>query len=236
MDIDKNKDEVSPDFPQHAGNQYVAGLEAGREAERVRWNEQYAKDPKVQRRIRIGGVVMSVISLLFLLPGLGYLMGAPERIANFPTEIPPTEYFPNLYELDIDSAPMMGVLVLFAAVGLICGIARVKRGQRSGGLVTIGVFFGFFISMVIAMNVTENIKEPILESLHSNQHVWAEERYGITYDEITVGVHGTSRNKTYFQDEVIEDGVVIARICEREDGTIMFCGATSIREMPVLVD
>jgi len=237
MSFKENDGNLEPQVTNSSAKQYWAGIEATQKAEReARKKEQRVTDPRRQRRIRINGVILSVFSLLLLIPSLAYIAGASERISAFSTKIPPTVQFPNLYKLDVDSSPLLAVIAFYALIGLVSGIARIVRGQRGPSWLPMTLFAGFFILMVISFQITKEIKEPILDSLHVSQHEWAEERYGITYDEITIGQHGSGKYTTYFQDEIVEDGTVIGRVCEQEDDTIVFCGVNSIREMPVLVD
>lgn len=237
MNDKANPNENVLDGSTSSAKEHWAGIEASQKAEKEsRKKAELVTDPKRIRRIRVNGVIMSILSLLLLIPSLTYIAGAGERIRTYSTEISPSLPYPNLLKLDVDSSPLVAVVALVALVGLICGISRVKRGQRGPSWLPMSTFVGFFILLVIAFSITEKIKEPIIDSLHVSQHEWAEKRYGITYDEITIEKHGTGKHITQFQDEIIEDGTVVGRICEREDETIVFCGVNSIREMPVLVD
>jgi hypothetical protein len=224
--------------PIHSNaKEYWEGIEAAQKNDREeRRKAELETDPKRRRKIRINGVIMSVIFGFLLLCSLAYVVGAPERIREFTTDIPATGLFPNLYKVDLDSSPLLSVIALFSLVGVVSGISRVIRGQRGPGWLPMTVIVGFFIAFAFSMYLTNEYKEPIVKELHVTQHDWAEQRYGITYDEITVGERGSRRNITYFQDKVIKDGEPIAWVCEQKEDTVAFCGVNSMHELPVIVE
>lgn len=173
---------------------------------------------------RIIGIVMVLASLTWLYLSIDIWDNELNRLKSMVNYKDPELAFVNPEELTGGLA-LIGTLQGFAAIVFCLGVYRIIFSRKSSWLV-FAVFplaFGAIIAQALYVNsVREDTKEAVLV----NQHEWAEQRYGITYDEITVReIKGRNENRSYtVQDSVMKDGQIIATVCERhERQSTLFC-------------
>lgn len=130
----------------------------------------------------------------------------------------------------MDSYAIFGsVLAYLSAVIMFHGILLVRKPAiRHGELPwTLGLGVG-----VLFVALGWLIYSPATDVLLKNQHSWAEQRYGITYDEVVpYETRSTKHAARKWQGDVISDGKPIARVCDYMAVQIRFCEPGTIQEL-----
>lgn len=173
---------------------------------------------------RIIGIVMVIAALAWLIYSVGIWDNELNRLKMMVNYKDPAYPFVNPQELTGGLA-LIGTLQGFAAIVLCLGIYRIIFSRKSSWLV-FAVFplaFGAIIGQAMFVN---SVREETVKTVLANQHEWAEQRYGVTYDEITlreISARNSSRDWTV-QDSVMKDGEIIATVCERQERqATLFC-------------
>lgn len=196
-----------------------------------------APEPKAEGRWltppRIIGLVMCVIAFIGSVWCLAQYPGELEKLKQLPSNVDPSKHFPNVFNLTGNTT----YLIFFACMaGLFFGLGlyRVIKGHKSRGLIFIlfFVFFGIAIANAFYIN---SIRQGVYDELIPAQHTWAEQRYGIQYDDVSILETKNRKNQTHKeQDKVYSNGDVIASVCYPTDETIAFCDPETSLELYVL--
>lgn len=202
--------------------------------------EQTPKDPMLKagdkwfNPARIIGLVMCVASLIAAVWCLAQYPAELEKMKQLPSSVDPSKYFPNVFNLTGNTT----YFIFFACMaGLVFGLGlyRLIKGHKSRGLVFIlfFVFFGIAIANAFYIN---SVRQGIYDELVSSQHQWAEQRYGIQYDDVSILETKNRKSQTHKeQDKVYSNGDVIASVCYPTDETIAFCDPETSLELYVLI-
>lgn len=193
-----------------------------------------AKPQGHQRKI---GVLMTVLSAAFIVWAAWQMSFEPARIRGIVDSVSPLSSFPDVFMITSSPTALYSVIGCGAFIVLCMGIYRIVKKQPMGyGLKFLAFIVGFAIIIGHAMYIN-SVREPVFEELVSVQHEWAEERYGIIYDEIIVLETEGRKNKTIKnQDQVVWQGDIIAEVCQDSDLTILFCEPGTDQELFVMTD
>lgn len=193
-------------------------------------SSRWGKRPE-SRGARIFGIVMVVAAILWPIASVNIWYTEMARMKSLGDFSDPYYYFVNPFELTGGLA-LIGSLQGFAGILLCLGTYRIIYSRKSTALVFIvfPIFFGLIIAQAFHVS---GIREEVQKSAISNQHTWAEQRYGLTYDEITVKTLKANESRTYkAQDSVMKDGQVIASVCEAENRqSTYFCEPGTATEL-----
>ena len=180
---------------------------------------------------RVFGIVMVVAALAWLFYSVGIWDTEINRLKAMGDFKDPYYYFVNPQELT-GGLSLIGSLQGFAGILIILGVYRIIFSRKSTWLVFVAfpICFGIIIAQAFYIN---GIREEVQKTVLSNQHTWAEERYGVTYDEITLKVVKANETRNYkVQDEVKKDGETIASVCEAENRqSTYFCETGTSTEL-----
>jgi hypothetical protein len=145
--------------------------------------------------------------------------------------VSPENSFPDLYHIVSGDMALYSVIGGGAFMVLWMGTYRIINGRPGTWHKFVAFLIGFAIMIGHSLYIN-SVREDVYKELASIQHTWAEDRYGITYDEITIleteGRKGTT-NKN--QDKVVKDGEIIAKVCKPDRETILFCEPDSDYEL-----
>lgn len=191
------------------------------------------KEKKATRKFVLVGFFSCILTMVVQFFAL-------EKIKSLPLHTYPIEAFPNVYELDAGLffinilATVSGTLLL---VGLLSMLA-IKVGpdliNRMGKPVAfLMIILVIFTTMYIS-KVTNEATSGTSQVLLQMQPEWAEKRYGLTYDKITVH-HYTGKHRKSRQDKVLYRGSVVAEVCNNSYAEVRFCKPGTDDEFPVLV-
>lgn len=173
---------------------------------------------------RIIGIIMVVAALSWLVPSFSIWDNELTRLKMMGNYKDSQLAFVNPQELTGGLA-LIGTLQGFAAIVLCLGMYRIIFSRKSSWLV-FAVFPIAFAAIIGQALYVNTVREETVKTVLANQHEWAEQRYGITYDEITLR-EMTARNSSRswkVQDSVMKDGQIIATVCERHDRqSVLFC-------------
>jgi hypothetical protein len=176
---------------------------------------------------RIIGIVMVIAALTWLFLSVDIWQKEFDRMKLLGTYKDPGMAFVNPENLTGGLA-LIGSLQGFAAILLCLGIYRIIFSRKSTWLVFV-VFPLAFAAIIGQALYINSVRIEVKETVLSNQHEWAEQRYGIVYDEITTRTkkhdNTTNESRNYkVQDSVTKDGETIATVCERhERQAVLFC-------------
>lgn len=181
---------------------------------------------------RIIGIVMAVVAMI----AMGWLAleyrKETDKILDFPGTMVPENMFINIFNFTGGSAL---IVTLFggALIVLILGIYRIIANKKSKVLPFVAFFLVFGLCIVESLQVNE-MRKDVVEELLVVQHDWAEKRYGIEYDDITVRTWEGRKGKTHHaQEHVMRDGEIIASVCHQDDYNILLCQPGTMDELPV---
>lgn len=184
---------------------------------------------------RIAGIIMVIAAVALFIYAFDGWNHELERMQSFALYSDPAYPFVNAEELTGNIGLAIGLMGL-SAIMTILGGYRIIFSRKSSKLVFAAFFIVFAIAIGMALHVN-NIRMEVKEDVLKNEKVWAEKRYGIAYDEITVkkiepDTH--SRNDYTIQDEVKKDGNVIATVCMDDDrSSLKFCEPGTQEELYV---
>lgn len=188
-----------------------------------------------------------LVTLGIFVVGLAILLIAFERIKYLPLNTYAIDAFPNVYELDAGLffpqtlVYVSGTFLFLVSVPLL--LMRVapslnKELTREGSFLTKTIAVLSLLFMVFLMVQTgskgHEITSVTSQALLQIQPDWAEKRYGISYDKITVH-HKTGKYAKSRQDKVLSHGIVIAEVCNNSYKEVRFCKPGTDNEFPVLV-
>lgn len=193
----------------------------------------------VTKAARIFGIVMVIAGLCLFIYGLqGWNVEMP-RMVSLGDYMDPQYAFINPENLTGNVTIAIGLMGL-AGMMLILGTYRIIYSRKSSWLVFPAFFLIFGIGIGMALHVN-NIRMEVKEKVLANEKVWAEKRYGVSYDEITVKKIEPKTNSKYdytVQDEVKSGGEIVAKVCTNPDKqSIYFCDKETNEELPMyLID
>lgn len=154
-----------------------------------------------------------------------------EDMRALPGSMRPDKMFVNIYK--INGAPFSLVVISSLLVILILGIFRVVKNKKSKDLIYIAIVLAFGLA-IGGTSQLDSIAHGVEEELLVVQKDWAEKRYGISYDEITVKKTKGNKNRTKLaQDSVIKNGETIATVCKHDNYNVQFCKSGTDTELPV---
>jgi hypothetical protein len=141
--------------------------------------------------------------------------------------------YPNPYTVDYSSEGYI-FLVIFAVWGTLLGFMLMRKPEiRRSHLPWTGAVV---IAALFAL-VGHSIQAPVSDNLLANQKSWAEQRYGISYDEISTFETKAGRygHRTW-QNELIKDGKPVAEVCGEKTyiSEIRFCTPGTLQELTVI--
>lgn len=183
---------------------------------------RYGPHP-VKKSSRTVGIIMAAGAFIALICSLFILNEEKAKFRALTTYFHPDYNFINPeqigFELSFISVSQGGILIV-----LILGIYRIIFSRKSttnfAVLTSLACMVLTFLSAIPMQGIHKEIKTEMLV----NQHTWAEERYGIIYDEITVREVENGKRDYKVQDKVLLNGEVIASVCERDSRrTVIFC-------------
>lgn len=184
---------------------------------------------------RIIGIIMAVPAFIAMI-----WLGAEwakeySKILSLPQIMDPANMFVNVHNF---VGGLALILTLFggALMVLTLGIYRIITNTSSRAL-TFTIFFVAF-GLAIAGSIGVNhMRIGVQKDLLSVQHSWAEQRYGIQYDQITDRKWEGRKGSTHYeQDQVMKDGEVIATVCAQDKYNILFCEPGTSDELPVYLN
>lgn len=176
---------------------------------------------------------MTIISLV----GMGWLTfeyrKEQDKIVSFPSTIGPDNYFVDIYNYS-EGLSFISVIFAGAIILLALGVYRIMTNARPPKKLTAIAFAVVFPLLIIQAIQAGNQQKDTISELLSVQHTWAEQRYGIEYDEITVRTwEGRKGQTNRVQDNVMKDGQNIATVCPYDRYNILFCEPGTTDELPV---
>lgn len=181
---------------------------------------------------RIIGIVMTVVATVALAWLANEYSKETDKILSLPHIMDPQNMYINIFNFVGGSALIVtlfgGVLMM-----LILGVYRIITNTKSKKLIFIAFFLVFGLGIAESLQVNE-MRKDVVEELLVEQHDWAEKRYGIQYDEITVRTWEGRKGRTHhMQESVMRDGEIIATVCPQDDYNILFCEPGTTDELPV---
>lgn len=153
-------------------------------------------------------------------------------MVNIPQSLPTDGSFHNPYNISM-WATRVSIFVVVIGLVFLLKLYFITKIVIHRFIVNTLVFIILIIGMVIAIGVTESIGENVSNELLTKQHIWAESRYGILYDEITT-YRTDGKVPTTYQEKVMSNGEVIAEVCSGQRGKVLFCKPDTFRELPVI--
>lgn len=194
---------------------------------------KYGPHP-VKKSSRTVGIVMTASAFIALIVSFFVWNAEKEKFRDLTTYFHPDYNFINPeeigFELSLISVLQGGILIV-----LVLGIYRIIFSRKSttnfAVLTSLVCMALTFLSVIPMQGTHQEVKQEIL----ANQHIWAEKRYGIAYDEVTVREIENGKRDYKIQDQVILDGEVIASVCQRDSRrTVIFCETGTEIELPLI--
>lgn len=195
---------------------------------------RFPKHP-VTKAARIFGIVMVIAGLCLFIYGLQGWNIELARMVSLGDYMNPEYAFINPENLTGNITMAIGFMGL-SSIMLILGIYRIIYSRKSSWLIFPSFFLVFAIAIGMAFHVN-SIRVEVKEKVLANEKVWAEKRYAVSYDEVTVKKVEPKTNSKYdytVQDEVKSNGEVIAKVCTNPDRqSIYFCDKDTNEELPM---
>jgi hypothetical protein len=196
--------------------------------------ERLRKHP-VAKSSRVFGIVMVIVALCMFIYGLQGWNIEIARMISLGDYMDPTHAFINPENLTGNIT--MGIFFMgLASIMIILGTYRIIYSRKSSWLIFPAFFLVFGIGIGMALHVN-NIRMEVKEKTLTNEKVWAEKRYAVSYDELTVKKVKPKTNSKYdytVQDEVKSHGEVIAKVCTNPDRqSVYFCDKETGEELPM---
>lgn len=194
-----------------------------------------SKPPRFPNAPRAIGVIMVALAFIAMV-WLGVEWNKEySRVISLPQNMNPANMFVNVH----DFVPGLALIVsLFglAIMVLTLGIYRIITNTKSRALTFTVFFVAFGLAIISALGIN-HMRIGVQKDLLTAEHTWAEQRYGIQYDQITDRKwEGRKGSTHYAQDQVIKDGEVIASVCEQDKYNILFCEPGTSIELPVFLN
>lgn len=174
--------------------------------------------------------ILMVLSMMGFLAGV-VLYGVDLRtVLSLPDVVSASNPYPNPYGIDLSGLGAV-FLICLSVYGIAHGVFFFKyphrKRRQAPWLIAVAVTLAFF-------TVSQLLYAPVVKQLLEKQHSWAEQRYGIDYEEIsTFQTKSRSTDRTW-QDKVISKGQVIAEVCPRQGYEISFCVPGTLQELPLV--
>lgn len=195
---------------------------------------KYGPHP-IMEKSRNMGIVMTSISAMALIYSFFLMAKATEKFRSLTEYYDPSYNFINPenigFELSLISVMQAGALIV-----LVLGIYRIIFSRKSttnfAVCTSLISLFLIFISVIPTQGTHKEVKDTLL----ANQHIWAEKRYGVIYDEITTREVENGRRDYDVQDKVLRNGEPIASVCERDNRqTVAFCNPGTDTELSIIL-
>ena len=184
------------------------------------------------RIARIIGVILSVLAVSGILYAIIQWSTSFAELKGIPDSVSPAGPFPNVMNLTHSLSNAIS-LAGFCLIMLALGVYRIITGRKSRAVIFIAFFIVFAMGIGVALYVN-SVREDVYDELVSSQHQWADSRYGIIYDEVTVHETTDRKNQTIKnQDSVIWEGEIIAKVCPKDEHTVVFCDPDTGEELTV---
>lgn len=186
------------------------------------------------RTIKIQGILMIIVSLALIFYFGSEYIKERARILSLPQTLKPEDSFVDIYRYMLN-ADYASVFIAMGLMMLVWGTYRIIRQTKADKTTTgIALLIVFFLFIGQYAQVNSANKETTKELL-SLQHTWAEQRYGIEYDDITTKTIPQRRGADrQLQDQVILDGKVIATVCPSYPADMIFCEPGTTNELPLI--
>lgn len=181
----------------------------------------------IEKRI-VRGKIITVLGVVALLISSVVYVFLMHDLFYFQHVIDPAKPFINPYSVD-SYAGFASLPAYLSAVIMFHGILLVRKPSSPPKDLPwlLGIIVG-----AIFIAIGWFVYSPATDVLLKNQHSWAEQRYGITYDEIvTYGTRSIKHAPKKWQGDVISDGKPIARVCDYMAVEIRFCEPGTIQEL-----
>lgn len=180
------------------------------------------------------GIFLTVISLIAIIWAAWQLSSEPARIRAIPDSVSPLSSFPDIFKITDSPAALYSVIGGGAFIVLWTGLYRIiyRKPSTWHKFLAFGIGFAIIIGHAFYLN---SVRVPVYDELVSVQHQWADERYGIIYDEVTIlETEGRKNTTIKNQDKVIWDGEIIAEVCKDSRTTVLFCEPGTDQELFVM--
>lgn len=177
------------------------------------------KKAELSLKVFAGFVAASVIQLIYVL--------------MMPAAVSAYKYFPAPHV--IDESGFFVVLILGLTISftlLLHGLYMAKGFSFPSFLVKgIGFCVGFIVFMIVGFCFTD-VVIGVQDEMFSLQHSWAQERYGIVYD--TISMESLGHNESDRQSTVYLNNEVVADVCPGPYTEVLFCAPGTTDELPVI--
>lgn len=194
---------------------------------------KYGPHP-IKKSSRTIGIVMTSVAAIGLLLSLFFMKETERTLYARIDNVNPAFNFANPHTLYLDLS-LINVIQGGGLILLILGIYRIIFSRKSTTNFAVLTSLACFVAIIIAVIAGSGDNAKINKTALENQHTWAEQRYGVIYDEITIREIENGKRDYKVQDKVLLNGETIATVCEQDNRqTVQFCFPGTNEELPLL--